>query len=163
MSRRDTDRDNAPAATSASPPPTIGALLRYAWQAVRTQLLDGLQAAGFDDLSAAHLDVFQHPGPDGARPSDLAARARMSKQSMNQLLRNLEELGYLERQSADDLDGRARLVRLTRRGKRATVAISEVLREIERDWTARMGASRFAGLKRTLEEMGRPGMNDVTR
>jgi DNA-binding MarR family transcriptional regulator len=154
MSRRGTDTIAAPV-RGASPPPTIGALLRYAWQAVRTQLLEGLQAAGFRDLTAAHLDVFQYPGPDGARPSDLAARARMSKQSMNQLLRALEELGYLERHSASEGDGRARVVRLTTRGRRATVAIRAVLRDIERDWTARMGATRFAQLKQNLEEVGR--------
>lgn len=154
MSRRETNSSAAPA-QDAPTPPTIGALLRHAWQAVRAQLLEGLQSAGFVDLTAAHLDVFQYPGPDGARPSDLAARARMSKQSMNQLLRALEELGYLERQSASAGDGRARVVRLTKRGKRATLAIRDVLREIERDWTARMGATRFAQLKRTLEEIGR--------
>lgn len=144
------------AAQEAPAPPTIGALLRHAWQAVRTQVLERLQAAGFVDLTAAHLDVFQYPGPDGARPSDLAARARVSKQAMNQLLRALEELGYLERQSASEPDGRARVVRLTKRGERATVAIRDVLREIERDWTARMGATRFAQLKRTLEEVAAP-------
>jgi len=155
MSRRRAKPFAAPA-QDAPAPPTIGALLRYAWQAVRTQVLEGLQSAGFVDLTAAHLDVFQYPGPDGARPCDLAARARMSKQSMNQLLRGLEELGYLERQSASERDGRARVVRLTKRGKRATVAIRDVLRKIERDWTARMGATRFAQLKRTLEEVVTP-------
>jgi DNA-binding MarR family transcriptional regulator len=155
MSRRGANPLAAPA-QDAPAPPTIGALLRHAWQTVRTQLLEGLQSAGFDDLTAAHLDVFQYPGPDGERPSDLAARARMSKQSMNQLLRALEELGYLERQSASEGDGRARVVRLTKRGKRATVAIRDVLREIERDWTARMGATQFAQLKRTLEEVVAP-------
>jgi len=64
-------------------------------------------------------------------------------------------LRYLERHSASEGDGRARVVRLTRRGRRATVAIRAVLRDIERDWTARMGATRFAQLKRTLEEVGR--------
>ncbi|HEU4628124.1 MAG TPA: MarR family transcriptional regulator [Gemmatimonadaceae bacterium] len=133
----------------------IGALLRYAWQGVRAQILDGLQAAGFADLRAPHLDVFQHPGPEGARPSDLAARARTTKQAMNQLLRSLEELGYVERRApaARGGDGRARVVHLTARGARADAAIRATLVEIEAAWTARLGASRFADLKAMLQQM----------
>ncbi|HWJ22833.1 MAG TPA: MarR family transcriptional regulator [Gemmatimonadaceae bacterium] len=136
-------------------PPMIGALLRYAWQGVRAQILDGLQAAGFTDLRAPHLDVFQHPGPEGARPGDLAERARTTKQAMNQLLRSLEELGYVERRSpsAKSADGRARAVHLTPRGVRAAAAIRDVLLEIEAAWAARLGASRFADIKAALEEM----------
>jgi len=39
--------------------------------------------------------------------------------------------------------------------ERHSASIRAVLRDIERDWTARMGATRFAQLKRTLEEVGR--------
>jgi hypothetical protein len=41
--------------------------------------------------------VRQFPGPEGVRPGLLAERAGMGKQAMNQLLRNLEGLGYLTR------------------------------------------------------------------
>src|SRR5215211_2933609 len=62
-------------------PPLIGALLRFPWEAVQRHMLERLHEHGFDDLDAAHLNVFQYPGPQGARPSDLAARLRISKQA----------------------------------------------------------------------------------
>jgi hypothetical protein len=36
-------------------------------------MLERLHERGFDDLDGAHLNVFQYPGPQGARPSELAA------------------------------------------------------------------------------------------
>ena len=64
----------------------IGALLRIPLEAVQWRMLDRLHEDGFDDLDAPHLNVFQYPGPQGARPSELAARLRVSKQALNYLL-----------------------------------------------------------------------------
>jgi MarR family len=77
-------------------PPLIGALLRLPWEAVQGRMLELLHERGFDDLDAAHLNVFQYPGPQGARPTELAAGLRISKQALNYLLGELERLGYLE-------------------------------------------------------------------
>ena len=69
--------------TSELPEPLIGALLRVPWEAVQRRMLERLHDQGFDDLDAPHMNVFQYPGPHGARPSELAARLRMSKQAVN--------------------------------------------------------------------------------
>jgi DNA-binding MarR family transcriptional regulator len=82
-------------------------------------------------------------------PGVLAERAGISKQAMNQLLRSLEALGYLARSDATD-EGRARIVRLTKRGHTASAKIHEILRDIEREWTAELGAKPFAELKGLL-------------
>jgi DNA-binding MarR family transcriptional regulator len=73
----------------------------------------------------------------------------MSKQAMNQLLRSLEALGYLARSNAPD-EGRARIVRLTRRGRAAYAKIHEILRDIEREWSAELEPKQFAQLKELL-------------
>src|SRR3954465_8655382 len=99
-------------------PPLMGALLRVPWEAVQGRMLERLHARGFDDFDAAYLNVFQYPGPHGARPSDLAARLRISKQALNHLLGQLEKLGYLERRPDPD-DLRSKRVVLTRRGNSA--------------------------------------------
>src|SRR5215510_8094513 len=95
---------SSPFTTSEEPfgPPLIGALLRLPWEEVQRRMLERLHERGFDDLDAAHLTVFQYPGPQGARPSELAARLRMSKQALNYLLGELERLGYLERHADKD-------------------------------------------------------------
>jgi DNA-binding MarR family transcriptional regulator len=79
----------------------------------------------------------------------LAERAGMSKQAMNQLLRSLEALGYLARSNAPD-EGRARIVRLTKRGRAAYAKIHEILRDIEREWSAELEPKQFGQLKELL-------------
>jgi DNA-binding MarR family transcriptional regulator len=127
----------------------IGALLRVPAQAVQRRIIRELNAAGFEELRMPHMAVLQFPGPDGVRPGALAERAGMSKQAMNQLLRSLEELGYVARSDAPD-EGRARIVRFTRRGRAAYATIHDVLREIEREWSAELGPRQFARLKELL-------------
>src|SRR5574338_517939 len=127
----------------------IGALLRVPAQAIHRRIIHELNAAGFEDLRVPHMAVLQFPGPNGVRPGMLAERAGMSKQAMNQLLRSLEALGYLARADAPD-EGRARIVRLTKRGRAAYAKIHEILHEIEREWRAELGAKPFAELKELL-------------
>jgi DNA-binding MarR family transcriptional regulator len=54
------------------------------------------------------------------RPSELAARLRISKQALNYLLGELERLGYLERQQ-DPEDLRSKRIALTARGTSGSV------------------------------------------
>ena len=127
----------------------IGALLRVPTQAIHRRIIKELNAAGFGELRLPHIAVLQFPGPDGVRPGTLAQRAGMSKQAMNQLLRSLEGLGYLERSDAPD-EGRARIVRLTKRGRAAYAKIHAILRDIEREWSTELGPKQFAQLKALL-------------
>lgn len=127
----------------------IGALLRVPAQAIHRRIIKELNAAGFKELRLPHMAVFRFPGPDGARPGVLAEGAGMSKQAMNQLLRSLEGIGYIVRSNAPD-EGRARIVRFTKRGHAAYAKIHGILRDIEREWSAELGAKNFAQLKELL-------------
>jgi DNA-binding MarR family transcriptional regulator len=111
-------------------PPLIGALLRMPWEQVLRRMLTGLHEHGFDDLDVPHLNLLLYPGPQGARPSELAARRGMSKQAVNYLLGELERLGYLERQ-ADPGDRRSKRIVLTPRGERAAYTIRDAVRGLE--------------------------------
>src|SRR5215469_3749210 len=127
----------------------IGALLRVPAQAIQRRIIKELNAAGYDELRVPHMAVLQFPGPDGVRPGTLAERAGMSKQAMNQLLRSLEKLDYVSRSDAPD-EGRARVVRLTRRGRAAYRRIHDILRDIEREWSTELGSADFGRLKELL-------------
>jgi DNA-binding MarR family transcriptional regulator len=127
----------------------IGALLRVPAQAIHRRLIGELNGAGFDDLRLPHMAVLQFPGPDGVRPGVLAERAGMSKQAMNQLLGSLESLGYVARSDAPD-EGRARIIRLTKRGRAAYAKIHDILHQIEDEWRGELGPVRFTELKELL-------------
>ncbi len=138
--------------TDTTPTPLIGALLRMPWEIVRERMLAGLHARGYTDLVAAHLNVLQYPGPEGQRPSELAKRIRKTKQAVNYLLGQMEQLGYVVRQG-DAADQRSKRIRLTARGRAAIVAIREIVGEVEREWEQRLGPREFAQLKALLVQL----------
>ena len=133
-------------------PPLIGALLRMPWEAVQQHMLERLHERGFSDFDAAYLNVFQYPGPQGARPTELATRLRISKQALNYLLGELERLDYLERRP-DPNDLRSKRIALTPRGTTAVRVIRDAVTEMETAWTQRLGPKRFAQLRGLLLEL----------
>jgi DNA-binding MarR family transcriptional regulator len=135
-------------------PPLIGALLRVPWEAVQRHMLERLHESGFDDFDAAYVTVFQYPGPQGTRPSELASRLRVSKQALNHLLGQLERLGYLERRP-DPEDLRSKRIALTERGVAVIGVIREAVADLEGVWGEQLGAQRFDQLRDLLLELNR--------
>jgi DNA-binding MarR family transcriptional regulator len=136
-------------------PPLIGALLRQPWEAVNEHMLERLHANGFSDFDASYLIVFQYPGPQGQRPSELATRLRVSKQALNHLLGQLERRGYIERQPSDD-DKRSKRVALTPRGIHAATSMREAVAELENNWKRKLGPKRFNQLRNLLHDLNQP-------
>ena len=130
--------------------PYVGALLRVVWQWVRDQLYAGVAAAGYDDLNAAHVGLWRYPGLEGLRPSQLAERVGITKQSVNELLGHLEEYGYLLRMP-DPADGRARVIRLTSKGRRLERTIYAAAGAAQLHIEEILGPRRFAELRSSLE------------
>lgn len=115
-------------------------------------MLERLHERGFGDLEAPHLSLFLFPGPEGLKPSELAARVGASKQSVNYLLGQLERLGYLERRDDSD-DMRSRRIHLTARGRSAGRTMRVAVKEVEREWEGRLGSKRLALLRELLREI----------
>jgi DNA-binding MarR family transcriptional regulator len=136
----------------APPPPLIGALLRVPWETVRDRMLSDLHERGFTDLVAAHVDVWRYPGPENQRPSELAAQTRMTKQALNYLLGQLEQLGYLTRET-DSNDQRSKRIRRTPKGHAAVKAIYEIVQQVEIEWEQQMGPRKFGQLRRLLTQL----------
>jgi DNA-binding MarR family transcriptional regulator len=120
---------------------------------VREQIFSDVQIR-FDDLSPAHIQVFSYPPPDGQRPSEVAQKLQITKQSVNDLLGHLEELGYLTREP-DPTDGRARIVRLTAKGRQVQRAVDRAAEATESRVAGVLGPGVFAQLRTGLVELSR--------
>lgn len=127
-------------------------LLRRLHVSIRLQVTEELRASGYDDINAAHLSVFQTPGPDGMRPTELARRTLMTKQAMNHLLAGLEARGYLERVASEG-DRRARVLRLTSKGRTLTKIIQQRAADVERRWAEALGEERMRELVAALQDL----------
>ena len=115
------------------------------------QLHERVAVAGYGDIRPGHGCVFGGIDPDnGSRLTDLAERAMMTKQSVGEVTSDLEQLGYVERVPDPD-DGRAKLIRLTPKGREAYAIGQRLIDEVERDWAERFGEEGVAALREVLE------------
>ena len=132
---------------------SVPRLLGESFRSLERHLHEGMVAAGFEDVRPAHYAVFRFLKPEGSRVTELAEEARMTKQSMGELVIYLEQRGYVER-LPDPRDGRAKLVVLTEAGLRWVEAAVERVGEIEDALAERMGGQeRLEELADSLDEL----------
>ena len=131
-------------------PPLMIRLLNLAFDDFCEDLERRVAETPYDDIRISHGCVFGNIDPEGTRLTDLAERARMTKQSVGEVTSDLEQRGYVER-VPDPSDGRAKIIRLTERGRAAQALGVGLIDEIEREWAERFGAERVAALREALE------------
>lgn len=131
----------------------LGFLLAKAAQRWNEVLAERFAAAGYGDVSPSYgsvlLPLFEE---DGLRLGELAGRARLSKQTMTELVRRLERDGLVERRP-DPSDGRASLVFLTGRARGFEPVAAGVLAELDRLVRGRLDGERVDELKAALREL----------
>jgi DNA-binding MarR family transcriptional regulator len=125
-------------------------MLRFILQWAREDLYSRVVRAGYDDLNPAHVMILRYPGAEGRRPSEIANEARITKQSVNDLVRHLEGRGYVILET-DPSDGRARVLHLTEKGRALERVITAEALETEKRITEPLGPIRYARLREALE------------
>jgi DNA-binding MarR family transcriptional regulator len=100
-------------------------------------------------LRAAHTTLFPHLNAEGVRGADLAKKLGVTKQAVSQLVTELEEWGVVE-QIADPQDGRAKLVRFSKKGEQAMLQGLAVLGELEAELGDKIGKRRMQELHTAL-------------
>ncbi len=108
-----------------------------------------VQAAGYDDMSPAMARIAAQIADEGSRVTELAERARITKQSASALVEQLERAGYVTR-VPDPADARAKVVTLAARGLAVQRVAQREERAIEREWTRHLGADRMRALRGAL-------------
>jgi DNA-binding MarR family transcriptional regulator len=131
-------------------PPLMIRLLSVAFDDFCENLERRLADTPYNDIRISHGCVFGNIEPEGSRLTELAERARMTKQSVGEVTSDLEQRGYVER-VPDPSDGRAKIIRLTERGRAAQALGVGLIDELEQEWAERFGADRVAGLREALE------------
>jgi DNA-binding MarR family transcriptional regulator len=118
---------------------------------------------GFGEVRASYgsvlLPLFEE---DGLRMGELAARARLTKQTMTTMVRLMEQAGLVERE-ADPVDGRATLINLTPRAREFAPVAADVVAELEGRLVGLLGRDGYRALRLGLQavmEMEREETND---
>lgn len=129
--------------------PPIGLLLRLVYQHYAQDIEAALRQAGFGDLRPAHGNVFPFVPPEGITVSELAALARVRKQTMAQAVDQLERLGYVERRP-NPHDRRSRLVFLTARGASVKPITHATAARVEKQWAKLTSPEELEALRTSL-------------
>jgi DNA-binding MarR family transcriptional regulator len=89
-------------------------------------------------LTASHIHITQHLALEGSRPTELAARAGVSKQAMGRLVDQCEAWGLVQRQH-DPRDARAWRVVFTPAGLAWLQAFEEAVTQAQAELHAAVG------------------------
>ena len=132
--------------------PSLARLLWRAARLVEAELQTRLRDSGYPDIRPAHSAVFAFIDVEGTRPVDLARRADMTKQSMGELIEDLEAKGYVRRVVSPD-DKRHRLVVLSDRGRQHLEDTDAVQTDIEASFERRVGAAAMRSMRGALRTL----------
>jgi DNA-binding MarR family transcriptional regulator len=129
-----------------------GLLLYIPYRWLENRVIEALAKAGYDDITTAQMKIVQRIGPDGTRLTELAEQAQVTKQTAGFLVDQLAKAGWVER-VPDPADRRARLVRISARGREAMPIAAAAVAEVEAEWAAHLGEQRMAQLRQLLREL----------
>ena len=127
-------------------------LLDIVSEAFFAEFREELERSEFGDIRPTHGCVFRYVQGDGLRLTDIAERAKLTKQSVGEIVDDLVERGYAQR-IPDPEDRRAKLICLTEKGERAQAHGRRLFDKVEKRWARRYGDERIAGLRELMEEI----------
>lgn len=127
----------------------IGRRLNEAVRIFEGRIIEFLRESGHDELSVAHINLTRNLDEDGTRLTELARRAAMTKQSMSELVDQVERTGLIKKRR-DPTDGRAKLVCFTKRGFSWLEAFHKGLERAEAEMRAELGEAMVSLLVEVL-------------
>jgi DNA-binding MarR family transcriptional regulator len=118
------------------------AIVERAARVLGTDMIREVQARGHTQIRLAYNAVFATLPEQGARTSDMAARAGITKQSMGEVVREMVGLGLLE-MTEDPEDRRAKLVTYTDAGLAIARDGRRYMLALEQEWADKFGEAEF--------------------
>ena len=133
-------------------PDHIGWTLWQATHAWRRAFVTAMAEAGHGWFAQGRGNILVYIGPDGIRQGELAEKAGLTKQAVQQFVDELVRDGIVQR-TPDDTDARARRVRLTPAGEAAMRDADRIKVQIEDRWRKLLGNDGFTRLDDALRQV----------
>lgn len=129
----------------------LATLMFVSYRAMDDRVQRALRDAGYD-VTVAQARLAQRIADRGSRLTELAESAQVTKQTASMLVVALEREGFVER-VPDPEDGRARLIRLSARGREASRRAMGVVMGVEAEWVEHLGPELAGQLREGLERL----------
>ena len=127
----------------------MGRLFSMSARRFSREALEVAQDCGWNKVSELSLALFRNLDLEGSRLTDVAARARMTKQSMRELVDRAERLGLVAR-APDRADRRAKIIAFTAEGLAMLDDMRDGLALAEARFGTQTGSAFTAVLKAKL-------------
>ena len=131
---------------------TLYRLLLRARRAENVEMVGRIRARGYPDLQSSYPAVLANLDEEGTSITRLAQRAGITRQAASQRIKEIEARGYVKT-IPDPEDGRALLVRRTKRGQSLLLTALEVVAELESGYADHLGTRKFDQLRKLLAEL----------
>jgi DNA-binding MarR family transcriptional regulator len=115
-------------------------------------VLEELASHNHHDFKLGHLPFIMNIASEGISNNELAKRARVTKQAMSKVAKELQELGYIVSQT-DPKDGRVIIFSLTDRGKKFVIDARVCVKGLMDEYRGAIGKNKFDSMIQTLLEV----------
>ena len=130
----------------------LRALLHVPQHDLQAQLSSRLERLGFPSLRPAQIQILSAIVPEGVRLSDLVTEVGLPKQTVGDMIDDLEGMRMVERFPDPD-HGVIKRVRLGPKGKVWAAEVKRVAAATEARWATRLGSKKMKSLRSLLEEL----------
>lgn len=105
---------------------------------VDARLTEKMQMAGYKDFKIGDMVLLVNISPEGTINNELAKKARITKQAMSKVVRNLVTTGFIYTRK-HETDNRATVICLTDQGKQLLIDAYECVEEIQQYYISIIG------------------------
>lgn len=127
----------------------LARLFAIGYRVLVDELHRRLADRGWTDVRVSYGFVLLAARDGDLRGADVAALLGVSKQAASKLVEAMQGAGYVTRRPHAS-DDRAKLVRLTDRGRALLAAVEEIYAELEARWAALIGTEAVESLRTDL-------------
>ncbi|MBT4522578.1 MAG: MarR family transcriptional regulator [Halieaceae bacterium] len=117
-----------------------------------SRILALMHERGHVQLRKSHSAVFGNLGFGAVRVTELAARAQITQQAMGKMLKELERIGWIARDT-DGSDRRAREIRLTEKGLELIADSMLAMEEVRQHYAEKIGTKKLVQLESALKDV----------
>ena len=116
------------------------------------RIMQKLQQKGYNNFKLGDLVLIVNIDPQGIINNELARKARITKQAMSKVVKNLEAGGIIHT-SKHLSDARAAVISLTDEGKKLIISAAESFQEIQQEYTVIVGQQDADALQQILRKL----------
>jgi len=122
-----------------------GKLLSVSKKQFEEWAMQKLASHGYDDFKMAYMPVLMNIKLEGTNNNDLANHARVTKQAMSKVAKELQRKGYIKSKASPD-DKRSTMFSLTDRGKKLVIQARLAVKELMDEYREVFGKKEFDGM-----------------